>query len=333
MKKFLLTALLFACTAVTAQTQTQNPPQLANRYAMKLTRQPDGSYALQSGEARYARVIDLSTYGDDLLVPYTHRNNRLHGRDYQGVETRDIVYRTHDGYELQMAVDLAVSDQPAPVVIFCHGGGWSRGDNSSQRSLSQYLAKQCGITGVRVNYTLAPQPGATVEVSVADVLAAVQYVRDHAAELNADPARIGFVGTSAGAHLAAVGAMQTPETKLFVGYSGIYDLETAAICQRSKDPERIGYFCDRDPRVLRRVSPESIIPKKTKIAVQLFCGTADITVECEQSKSFARALRKHGATVDLQVYEKYDHNLSSKSSDKMEEIFFKSVDFIVEHLK
>ena len=54
--------------------------------------------------------------------------------------------------------------------------------------------------------------------------------------------------------------------------------------------------------------------------------------ECSQSKDFAEDLKKHGASVDLQVYENYDHNLSSKTSDKMEEIFFKTVDFIVAHI-
>lgn len=327
MKKILTLILSAATFAAVAQTA----PQITNRYAMKLTRNDDGSYSLLN-EKRYAKAIDLSLYGPELLEPYTHQNDRLQSRDYKGVEVREIVYRKHDGYELTMAVDMAQSDKPAPVVIYCHGGGWARGDNSSQRSLSQYLAKQKGITGVRINYTLAPQPDATVNVSIDDVLAAVAYLREHASELNIDPDRIGFVGTSAGAHLAAVGAMRTPKTKVFVGYSGIYDLETAAICQRTKDEQRIAYFLDRDPKILRAASPESIIPKKTKIAAQIYCGTADITVEYEQSRSFARALEKHGATVDLQIYEKYDHGLNAKSSDKMEEIFFKTVDFISAHL-
>ena len=217
-------------------------------------------------------------------------------------------------------------------MIYCHGGGWARGNNGALRTLSQYMAKQKGVTGVRIAYTLAPQPGATVEVSIDDVLAAVEYLRKHAAELNIDPARIGFVGNSAGAHLAAVGAMRTHGAKVFVGYSGIYDLETAAICQRSKDPQRIGYFCNRDAKVLHAASPVNLVPKKNAPAALLFCGTADITVECSQSKAFAEALSKRGAKVDLQVLENYDHNLSAKASDKMEEVFFKTVDFLTENL-
>ena len=218
MKKILFAALLAVTFTASAQQAAQQPAQVTNRYSMKLKQNTDGSYSLIN-EARYAKLVDLSKV-EGLLEPYTYQRDRLQSKDYKGVEVREYVYRTHDGYELKMAVDMAVSEQPTPVVIYCHGGGWARGNNGALRTLSQYMAKQKGVTGVRIAYTLAPQPGATVEVSIDDVLAAVKYLRDHAKELNIDPSRIGFVGNSAGAHLAAVGAMRTQGAKAFVGYSG-----------------------------------------------------------------------------------------------------------------
>lgn len=330
MKKTLVAALLALTLSASARQPAPAPAQPTNRYAMKLTRNDDGSCSLMN-EARYARLVDLCSI-DDLLIPYVYERERLHSRDYKGVEVREFTYAAHDGYELKIAVDMAAADAPTPVVFYLHGGGWARGNNGTFRTLSQYMAKQKGVTGVRIAYTLAPQPDADVRVSIADVQAAVQWVRDHASELNVDPSRMGFVGNSAGAHLAAVGALTTPETKALVGTSGIYDLQTAAICQRTKDAQRIAYFCDRDPKVLREASPVNLIPKKRAPAALLFCGTADITVECSQSKAFAEALRKRGAQVDLQIYPNYDHNLSAKASDKMEEVFFRTVDFLAENL-
>ena len=216
-------------------------------------------------------------------------------------------------------------------MFYIHGGGWARGSFTSSRSLSKYLAQQKGITGVRIQYTLAPQPGANVQVSIQDVLDAVEYVRAHASELNVDMSRIGFLGTSAGGHLAAVAALKC-NAKVFVGYSGIYDLTTAAITTRAKDPERIAYFGGLKDQYLREASPMFMIPKKSKLAAQLYCGTGDLTVECAQSEMFAAELKRHKAKVDLQEYKYYDHNLSSKTSDKMEEIFFKTVDFVTENL-
>lgn len=325
MKKILFAALLFAAATAGAQTAPKIP---TNRYSMKLQANDDGTYSLMN-EARYAKLVDLSKI-DDLLIPYEHENQRLSSRDYKGVETRDFVYKKYDDYELTLTVDLAVSDTPTPVVFYFHGGGWERGNNSALRIQSQYMAKQKNVTGVRVSYSLAPQSDdVTVKLSIQDVKDAVQYIRDHAKELNIDPSRMGFVGTSAGAHLAAVGAMTAPEAKAFVGYSGIYDLETAAISSRAKKEPRLRYFCDKDPKVLHDASPVNLIPKKKQIAALLFCGTADITVECEQSRHFAEALqKKSGKPVELVVLENYDHNLSAKASDKMEEVFFRTMEFL-----
>ncbi len=321
--KLFVLGLLVCSTALAQSVPT-------NRYAMKLQQNPDGTYSLQK-EKNYARIIDLSTI-PDLLVPYVHQNDRLTGKLYNKTQTEVLIYKTYDGYELKLAVDKAETEKPAPVMFYVHGGGWARGNFDASRSLSKYLAQQHGITGVRIEYSLAPQDGANVEVSIQDVMDAVAFVIGKKNELNIDPSRIGFLGTSAGGHLAAIAALKHPGTKVFVGYSGIYDLTTARIVQKTKDEQRIAYFENRDEKILRAASPIYLIPKKTALAAQLFCGTADITVEYTQSEEFAAALKSHKATVDLQVYPCYDHNLSSKTSDKMEEIFFKTVDFVVANL-
>ena len=86
----------------------------------------------------------------DVLVPYKYEPQRLTSKLYKGVETVDIVYKKANGYELILSVDKAVSDKPAPFMIYLHGGGWRTSNNGSSKVLSQYLAKQAGITGVRV---------------------------------------------------------------------------------------------------------------------------------------------------------------------------------------
>lgn len=322
--------LLLTTTMFIALTAMAQEKPITNRYAMKMTQNADGTYSLQQAK-KYARIMDVTTI-PDVFTPYTHVNDRLTSKLYKGVRSEDIVYKKHDGYELILTVDFAETAEPAPFMIYVHGGGWARGNNGSSKSLSQYLAKQKGITGVRVSYTLAPQPGATVEVSIQDIKDALKYVQDHAKELNVNPDVYGFLGTSAGGHLAGVGAMSS-QAKVFVGYSGIYDLETAAIVQKTKNEERIGYFCNRDAKVLSQASPINLIPKKNAPTTMLVCGTCDVTVECQQSEEMAKALKKRGAQVELLEYQYYDHNLTSKSSDKMEEIFFKTADFITQYLK
>ncbi|TWV15201.1 alpha/beta hydrolase [Bacteroidaceae bacterium HV4-6-C5C] len=322
---FYLCMLPFLCFA------QETNIQLSNRYGMKMTRNEDGTYALLYAK-KYAKFIDVKTI-PDVMLPYTYQPDLLKSKDYKGILTKDFVFKKYKDYELVLTVDFAESGNPNPFVIYIHGGGWARGDNSSSKTLSQYLAKQKGITGIRVSYTLAPQSNATVLVSIEDIRDALKYVQEHAKELNINPNCFGFLGTSAGAHLAAVAAMTIPGTKAFVGYSGIYDLEKAEITMKTKDPQRIAYFCNRDPKVLREVSPVNLIPRNDIPVSMLVCGSCDVTVECEQSEMFAAALKKKGAVCNLLKYKYYDHNLSSKTSDKMEEIFFKSVDFLTHYIK
>ena len=318
-------ALILYCPSAKAQEK-----KLSNRYGMKLKENGDGTYSLLQ-ESKYRRLGKDVSKLPDVLQLYTPHNERLQSKMYKGVETQDIVFKKYKDYELVMTVDKAVSSTPTPFMIYVHGGGWARGNNSSSKTLSQYLAKQHQIAGFRVSYTLAPQSGADVKVSIQDILDALTYIQQHAKELNVNPNVYGFLGTSAGAHLAAVAAMKT-KAKLFIGYSGIYDLQKAAITTKTKDKERIAYFCGRDPKVLYDASPINLIPKKNVPAAMLVCGTYDVTVEYEQSQMFADALKKNGGVVDLEVYPYYDHNLSSKTSDKMEEIFFKSVEFVNKYL-
>ena len=330
-KKIFTTAVCFRYSLVFLTLASAQEKQVTNRYAMKLKDKGDGTYELLYGY-KYARFIDLSKL-DDLLVPYEHQNDKLTGKLYNKIETEVVTYKKHEGYELQIAIDRATGDSPAPVMFYCHGGGWARGNFEASRSLSKYMAQQHGITGVRVSYTLAPQDGANVEVSIQDVLDAVKFIRENASKYNIDPSRIGFLGTSAGAHLAACAAMKTDDAKVFVGYSGIYDLTTAAITTRTKDEQRKAYFFNLDPSALAKASPALMLSKKKKIDALIVCGTADCTVECSQSENFAAALDAlKGSSAQLLEYPYYDHNLTSKSSDKMEEIFFKTADFIAAHL-
>ena len=273
-----------------SELNAQQTQKISNKYSMKLIQNEDGSYSLEN-ESRYAAILDLKSI-PDLTIPYKNKYERLTSDLYNKTQTEIRTYKTYDSYELKIAIDKAVTDSPAPVMFFTHGGGWVKGTFDSNKTLARYLAQQHGITCVRISYTLANQPGANVEVSISDVLDAVKYISDNAESLNVDPTRIGFLGGSAGGHLAACAAMKCKDAKVLVGYAGVYDLTTANSVVNSKSKSRIAYFKQRDPQVLEAASPIYIIPKKKRIAAQLYHGTADITVDVAQSKAFAQKLKK-----------------------------------------
>jgi acetyl esterase/lipase len=88
-----------------------------------------------------------------------------------------------------------------PVIVWIHGGGWSKGDKASLQQKPQAFVDK-GFVLVSVNYRLVP--AVTVKDIMADLAQSVRWVRDHAAEHRGDPNSLIIMGHSAGAHLAAL---------------------------------------------------------------------------------------------------------------------------------
>jgi acetyl esterase/lipase len=91
----------------------------------------------------------------------------------------------------------------APLIVFVHGGGWSRGnkDNATGRWKAVHYPQQ-GYAFASINYRLVPS--ATVEQEAQDVAMALKALLDRAAMLGIDKRRVVLMGHSAGAHLVAL---------------------------------------------------------------------------------------------------------------------------------
>ena len=153
----------------------------------------------------------------------------------------DIVFAEPDGVELLGDLYLPQGLREAPVLVGVHGGGWQVGDRKFYRHWGSYLAKH-GYAVFAIDYRLMKPGVKTWPGVVYDCRAAVQFVRANAAELGVDPNRIGMIGDSAGAHLAALVALAGEEAlfsseyrndpcasasvavKVVVGFYGVYDM-------------------------------------------------------------------------------------------------------------
>ena len=97
----------------------------------------------------------------------------------------------------------AESDEPTPVVLLIHGGGWVNGDKSGyHRAAATYLKE--GISVAAINYRFIAQAmeqgvEPPVKAPLYDAARALQTVRSKAGEWNIDPNRVGATGSSAGA--------------------------------------------------------------------------------------------------------------------------------------
>lgn len=134
-----------------------------------------------------------------------------------------------DDIEIKKNVEFAVHDDniltgnyyaprgagPYPALIALHGGFWKRGTAEGYQYWGPYLARH-GHVLFSINYRLVEGTKNRYPAAVHDTRAAVQFMRSKAAALKVDPNRIGCIGDSAGAHLAALVAL-TGDTSLFSG--------------------------------------------------------------------------------------------------------------------
>ena len=116
------------------------------------------------------------------------------------------VYRTASGQNLMLDLYLPIArnQQPVPLVVYIHGGGWVAGNRESAvLRLLPFL--QWGWAVANVSYrlgTTAPAPAA-----VEDVRCALRWLHIRSDSLRIDPQRVVLAGGSAGGHLALMAGL------------------------------------------------------------------------------------------------------------------------------
>jgi acetyl esterase/lipase len=121
----------------------------------------------------------------------------------------DVVYSTPtgpDGQPLPLKLDLQLPRAPGrtPLVVYVTGGGFVMAAKENGPTTRTYLA-EAGYAVASIQYRTVLN-GATYVDGVADVKAAVRYLRAHADEYRIAPDRVGLWGESAGGYLVSMAA-------------------------------------------------------------------------------------------------------------------------------
>jgi acetyl esterase/lipase len=111
-----------------------------------------------------------------------------------------VAYGKHERQVLDFY--QAKSEDPTPVVLFIHGGGWQGGDKSGVGNVKQFT--DVGISVAAINYRyvkngVEDKVEPPVKAPLEDAARALQFIRSKAKEWNIDKKRIGATGGSAGA--------------------------------------------------------------------------------------------------------------------------------------
>ena len=102
-------------------------------------------------------------------------------------------------------------NDPLPVVIYTHGGGWVLGDRETHDRLVRELAVGANCVVVFVDYDRSPE--SHYPVAVEESYSVLKYVAEHADEFDSDVGRMAIAGDSAGGNLTAVVALLAKERK------------------------------------------------------------------------------------------------------------------------
>jgi acetyl esterase/lipase len=239
------------------------------------------------------------------------------------VTSDSFEYAEHDGIKLTGELYRPHAVDAAPVLIAVHGGGWQSGSpTESYKHWAPYLARH-GYAVFTIRYRLSGAAGKTYPEAVRDVRASVAFVRGKAAELGVDSDRIGMIGDSAGAHLAALVALAGDQpqfapppssafpgplagtVKAVIGVYGVYDLQAQwAHDQLARPRDHItekflGHAPMQDRRAFFEASPLSYATTdRNQTRFLLIHGTHDDIVDpATQSSAFMTALKQAGFFV------------------------------------
>ncbi len=267
-----------------------------------------------------------------------------------GSVERNIVYCTVEGVELKMDVYYPASMSGTwPVIVYVHGGAWTRGSKNEGAGLSdQKTLNAAGFLYVSVDYRLAPayQFPAMIE----DVKCAVRHLRANSLMYNLDPDRVGALGGSAGGHLVSLLGVtdasagwdtgqyleQSSRVQAVVDYFGPADLSDESINSAADSQSIMEVFgaASRSDPLMAAASPVSYITQDDPpfLIVQ---GEEDTVVLPVQSRIFYERLKAAGVQVELVMVQNAGHGFApsekaiypsrQKISDIVTEFFFQEL--------
>jgi acetyl esterase/lipase len=217
---------------------------------------------------------------------------------------QDLAYGDH----ARQRLDLYLPDdrgKPTPTVVFFYGGRWSYGAKADYRFVGQALASR-GYVAVIADYRVYPE--VRFPAFVEDGARAIRWVHERIADYGGDPGRLHLMGHSAGAHIAALLALDDR----FLGAVGL-------------DPGQIegvlGLAGPYDFLPLTEADLEAIFPEPVRLESQpirfagagsapslwLATGTDDKTVQPGNSTRLAAAIGAAGGEVVTRSYPNIGH--------------------------
>lgn len=210
-----------------------------------------------------------------------------------------------DQRQLRLDIYTPQQEKLAPVVVAFFGSRWSEGDKAEFKFAAQGLAAQ-GFVVVVPNYRKYPQ--ARFPAFVEDGAHAVKWVRENIARYGGRPEQIFVLGHSAGAHIAAMLALNEDFMKEaggsrdwikgMIGLAGPYDFLPLT------DPDLREIFAP--PEDFEKSQPVFYVDGQNP-PLLLMHGEDDELIRVKNTRNLASAVAKAGGPVETIIYPKMSH--------------------------
>ena len=250
---------------------------------------------------------------------YEQGSGVLDLQPHKMARVQDLALPTRDGHSLHARLWVPHATAEAqPVLLYLHGGGFTIGSVATHETLCRHLAHLAQCAVVSVDYRLAPEH--RYPTAVHDAWDSLLALRQQAAGLGLDAARMAVGGDSAGGTLAAVVALMARDAGLPLALQLLFYPGTTAHQDTPShrtfahgfvlEAHAIDYFFDQ--YIPNRTDREHwwfaplLVPEVDGVA-PCWMGLAECDPLVDEGVAYADRLRMAGVPVDLEIYRGVTH--------------------------
>lgn len=227
------------------------------------------------------------------------------------------------------------SDGKPPLLVWIHGGGWTKGSKSGVNPTFIRLTAE-GYATASIDYRLDGLTSHPKQIH--DCKGAIRWLRANAGRHGYDVTRIGVGGGSAGGHLVLLLGLSGGVEELEGDVGG--NLDQSSQVHAVVDlfgPSALGLFAERSerfrhnktPELLKSASPVTYLSKDDP-PILIFHGNKDQLVPLNQSEHVHKRYQETGLESSLHVIEGAGHG-GVRFSDPARYELVK--DFFARHIK
>lgn len=156
------------------------------------------------------------------------------------------------------------TEEPAPLILMIHGGGWRTGQRAHFLSTAKAFAER-GYAAATVSYRTSKE--ALYPAGMRDLEQALSFLLKNAEPFNLDASFIGLLGGSSGAHMASLLGVRLNEQQpklidVVLNFDGIVETESEAVRYHEDRPGKLSYLSlwlggrtHEAPQLWKEVSP------------------------------------------------------------------------------